>query len=118
MAHNMTARLAAAGAFPYFGLLKMFPRSNSIFDIIFKAKYPPKSKGIDFRAMLRSPEVLYDFDKGKCASYAKSCKVRNFSKVTLLKPIFADFRSTRPFDALFEHIKALYSTQSTLDTLN
>ena len=60
-----TARLAAAGAFPYFGQLKMFPLSNSNFDIVFKEKNLPDSKGMDFRAMICSPEVLYDFDKGK-----------------------------------------------------
>jgi hypothetical protein len=41
----MMARLAAAGAFPYFGQLKMLPRSKSVFEIVFKAKYTPDSKG-------------------------------------------------------------------------
>jgi len=65
MSHNTTARLAAAGAFPYFGQLKMFPRSNSVVRSFFKAKYPLIARGKDFRAMCRSLEVIYDFDKGK-----------------------------------------------------
>ena len=49
MSHNTTARLAAAGAFPYFGQLKMLPRSNIVFEIVFKAKYPPDGKGNGFQ---------------------------------------------------------------------
>jgi hypothetical protein len=50
MSHNMTARLAAAGAFPYFGQLKMFLRGQMLLLIsFFKAKYPPDSKGKGFQ---------------------------------------------------------------------
>jgi len=62
--------------------------------------------------MIRSPEVLYDVDKGKVHLICDIvCKVLNFSKLTILKPIFADFWSTRPFDALFEFIEAAYTLE-------
>jgi len=49
MLHIMTARLAAAGAFPYFGQLKIFPRSDNIFEIVFQGELSPDSKGIGFQ---------------------------------------------------------------------
>jgi len=103
---------AAAEAFPYFGQLKTLPRSDCIFwDSLSRQSIPLIARGKDFRAMSRSLEVIYDLHNGKCASYAISCKVQNFSKLTVLKPIFAYSWSTRPFDALFEYIEAPYTLE-------
>jgi hypothetical protein len=57
----------------------------------FKAKYPPDSKGKGFQGYdsLTGSDIISI--REKCASYAISCKVLNFSKLTILKPIFADF---------------------------
>ncbi len=45
----------------------------------------------DFRAMIRSPEVLYDFDKGKVRLICDIVQSIKFSKLTVLKAIFAYF---------------------------
>ena len=81
----------------------------AFWDRLSRQSIPLIARGKDFRAMSRSLEVIYDLDNGKCASYAISCKVQNFSKLTVLKPIFAYSWSTRPFDALFENIEAPYT---------
>jgi len=49
ISHNTTARLAAEGAFPYFGQLKMFLRSNSVFEIVFQGKVSPDCKEKEFQ---------------------------------------------------------------------
>ena len=50
MSYNTTARIAAAGALPYFTQLKSFPRSNEISETNFQGKVPPVCQGRDLSA--------------------------------------------------------------------
>ncbi len=50
MSYITTARIAAAGAFPYFSRLESFPRSNEISETTFQGKVPPVCQGSDLLA--------------------------------------------------------------------
>ncbi len=81
----------------------------AFWDRLSRQSIPLIAMGKDFRAMSRSLEVIYDFDKGKVRLICDIVQSIKFSKLTVLKAIFAYFWSTRPFDALFEYIEAPYT---------
>ena len=84
MSYNTTARIAAAGAFPYFSQLKSFPRSNEISETTFQGKVPPDSlrrdSSRDSRLLIWQFEVLFDADSKKVVrELAKSYEITKFS---------------------------------------
>jgi hypothetical protein len=80
MSYNTTARIAAAGAFPYFSQLKSFPRSNEISETLFKAKYPLFVREVISWLLIWPFEVFFDVDSKKVVrGLAKSHEITKFS---------------------------------------